>query len=107
MFFRKKKQEEEFQKGYWFRVNLNSGRVKVDVPANGERLLLENVLIDGDEKLIWATHRGDKVFDVTPRSTAFGELEPWMGQKTRWIRLWRAESEFGEYIAVGLKFDID
>lgn len=91
--------------GYSFEVNLTEKNVKVEVPDD-EKLYIKGGYIWEDEKLIKVVVGDDVIFEVTPRSKAFGKIKPYARRKLERVTLKKYQGDYGIFYVANLKIEM-
>lgn len=78
-------------------MNLTVKNVKVEVSDDTEGLYVPGVYIWEDDKLIRGLNGNEVLFEVGPRSKAFGQLQKYARSNVKHIQLRKREGEYGPY----------
>ena len=98
--------EEDSGEGIYYSVivNLTQRAVKVYVPHSG--LPVKGGYLELSDDLIRLIDVDTVIFEITPKSKAFKELEPYANSKTEQVYFQRKESEHGQYYKAEVRFII-
>lgn len=80
-------------------VNLTAKNVKVAVPK--DELYVAGVYLWEEDGLIRALKGDDVIFEVSKRSKAYKELEPFARTKLKHVVLYKRNGDYGEYYRAG------
>lgn len=87
-------------------VNLTEKNVKVKVPEDGH-LYVKGVYLWEEDGAVKGLVGDDVIFEVTKRSKAYKELEPYFRRKSKAIVLDRRTGDYGDYYRMGVIFDVE
>lgn len=86
-------------------VNMTEKNVKVDVPDEKGAHFSGVYLWEEDGK-VRGLKGDDVIFEVTKRSKAYKELEPYFRHKSAGTTLYKRHGDYGDYYKVLVKFDV-
>ena len=86
-------------------VNMTDKNVKVDVPDD-EGLYVSGVYLWEEDGMVRGLKGDEVIFEVTKRSKAYKELEPYFKHKSAGTTIYKRHGDYGDYYRVLVKFDV-
>ena len=87
-------------------VNLSNRAARTDIDKGEDGTLFRNCHLWKDGNKIRCFEGGKLIFEVTEKSKAFQELDPWTGRDLNYVSMKMREGDYGMYYRVTISADI-